>query len=93
LPLKDGTGSVLASPDLDFGLDEKGAQRAFGDLQLAPVEGHAIAVAGAAFFLNALYRTEIDTRDREARAAGRNINIPEEGVGGLKNASRSNGTI
>jgi hypothetical protein len=69
LAVKDGVGSVQVLPDLDFGLDEMGAQRALGDLQLEPVEGHAIVVADAAFFLNAQDLAEIDALDGDEGVA------------------------
>ncbi len=59
------------------------------------MERHAIIVAGVAVFLNAENLAKIDARDcnesrafpfgldREARIVGRNIDIPDEGVGGL----------
>jgi len=69
LAVKDGAGSVLVSADLDLGLDQMGTQWAFRDLQLEPIETHAILGADAALFLNAENLVEIDARDGDEGAA------------------------
>lgn len=62
-------GSVVILTDLDPRLDEMRPQRALRDLQFQPVERHAIAVAGEAFFLNAQNLAKIGARNgHESRA-------------------------
>ena len=93
--MKDRQGSVGILADLDVGLDEMRAQRAFGNLQLEPVEADAIVVADASIFLDAEDLGQIEARDRdegralllgrnrEARVVRRDVGIPDERVGGL----------
>ena len=76
-------------------LTKCGAQRAGRDLQLQPVERHAIVVADLTLFLDAKDLGEIDAGDRnerralllglhrEPRVMRRDIDIANEAVGGL----------
>jgi hypothetical protein len=85
--MKDRMGSVMVLPDLDVRLDEMRARRTRRD--------HTIVVADVAFFLNAENLAKIDARDcnksdallfgvdGEPRIVSRDVNIPNEGVGGL----------
>ena len=63
LAVEDRVGAVVVLADLDPRLDEVRAQRARRDLQLQPVERHAIVVANLTFFLDAKDLTEIGSGD------------------------------
>ena len=65
LAVEDRVGTVVVMADLDPRLDEVRAQRARRDLQLQPVERHAIVVADLTFFLNAKDLAKIDAGDRD----------------------------
>ena len=88
--VEDRVGSVVVLANLDPRLDEVCAQRARRDLQLQPVERHAIVIADLTFFLNAKDLAKIDPRDRdEGRAflfglhgkapiVGGDVDVPKE---------------
>src|ERR1700738_4188547 len=63
LAVEDRMGSVVVLADLDPRLDEVCAQRARRNLQLQPIERHAIVVADLTFFLNAKDLAKIDRGD------------------------------
>ncbi len=63
--MKDGVRAVEVGSHPHPRLDEMGAQRAFRDLQLESVVGHAIVVADLALLLHAKHFVEIDAGDRD----------------------------
>ena len=61
--VEDGVRAVGIDVDLDPRLDEVGAHRAFGDLQLERAVGDAIVVHDLTLLLHAQDLVEIDARD------------------------------
>jgi hypothetical protein len=96
--VKGGVRAVGIDVNFDPRLDEVGAHRAFGDLQLERPVGDAIVLADLPLLLDAQDLVEVDAGDRrEGRAlAGRidgeagvvsgQIDLADEGVGGLDRA-------
>jgi hypothetical protein len=93
--VEEGVRAVGLDVDLDPRLDEVGPHRTFGDLQFQRSVGHAIVIHDLTLLPHAQGLIEIDARNgREGRAlAGRidgeagvvlrQIDVADEGVGGL----------
>ena len=93
--VEDGKRAIGIVPDFDPDLDEMAPEGAFGDLQLEPVERHAIVVAHLAVFLDAENLAQIDawngheggarlgSLNRETGVVGGDIDVLQKPVGGL----------
>jgi len=93
--MKDGVGAVGIDVHLAPRVHEMGPHRAFGDLQFQCAVGDAIVLADLPLLLDAQDLVEVDAGnrregralarrlDREAGVVFRQIDLPDEGVGGF----------